>query len=159
MELKFGQKPVQEWGLREEKLRQVPSPRVRSWEARAEIPFLPPPQPCLLPRFPPLLLTGGREGLASSSPFPRGKGPGEKRGGLILVQKERVPWGLHHPPERWGKQPQPVSRAESCSLPQEGFPGVGNKKGAEMTQHLWKGTVQVLRGDKVGTLQPHNTGG
>lgn len=88
MELKFGQKLVQEWGLREEKLRQVTSPRVRSWEARAEIPFL--PHPTLpSPQIPPLLLTGGREGLASSLPFPRGKGPGEKGGGLILEGPER----------------------------------------------------------------------
>lgn len=36
---------------------------------------------------------------------------------------------------------------------------MGNKKGGEMTQRLWKGTIQVLHGDKVGTLQPHNTGG
>lgn len=130
----------------------VPKNRDLGQRNRGKSHPFPPPQPyLLLTSLPSSSLVGGED--LQKFGFPVGKGAGTQGGGVRFRGSRKrgpsfcpAPPGLHNS-QRWGKQPQAVSRAESHHLLlREGFQGLGSKGGDELPQCRWKESPGSTRG-------------
>lgn len=154
---KFGQRPVQEQGLREEKPRQVRSQRVRTGPTGADISFLSSPLPnFIFPQIPPSHLHWWEREICMKLVR---KGAGARRGrDTVSGSRERgppfspAPWGLHNGSAVGEAAPGSAPSGILSPGPGGGSKAWEDRRGSKMRQCLWEESPRAAR-DKARDAQ------